>query len=184
MPDTNDKDVSLVPVVTASPLFPPTSGFPIQKIPTRADPAYIKRRLDLQKDYLDESELVRATQGGEVVASLKMVATSLARNIEILEFRRKELETTGSDTSQTILKQSELLLKLSSVLFELRKLKADSIDLRSAQFKKVFEHLVETISNTAKESLPQNYADIFLQQLVSDLDGWEDRAEALLGFSY
>jgi len=172
-------DTEIVAVPTAHPAYPP-SEFPIIKIPSKTDRDYAKKRVAAQEDFLQKSKLISAGKSGDSAAALGVIVQDMSRAVELLDFRRMELEGLGADTTSIILKRSELLKQLASVLADIRKMRVDRIDVRSPQMVLIFKHFVNTVVDVAAEVLPSEYNDIFIQKMTSALQGWEDTVEATL----
>lgn len=176
-----EDDEDEIPVVQAHPgNHPMVINTKIAKIPSKVDRDYAVKMAQAREEHISSSTMVHGAKKGDAVAVLTQISTYLAKNIELLEFRKQFLEAQGADTTHVITKQSELLKQLASIQFDLRKQKIDTVDFNSPHFIKLSKFIVEQIVAVAKETLSPEDVDIFIQRLSTEMEGFGEKLEVYM----
>jgi hypothetical protein len=107
---------------------------------------------------------------------LKVIQERLAAEASALEFQRNELDKLGKDTSQVSTRRINALKEIANVELELRKLSTELPDFKSEAFQKVFRLWVQMTSEVAQELLTEEQFDLFVNQLSTKMETWEEDA--------
>lgn len=149
----------------------------VERMPTTTDLEYHAEMLVEKDKFIKEDPLVSAVAGrAEPIDVLRLVKAQIAEECAALHFQRLENEKRGRDTAQVSTRRIESLKKIADIEFEMRKLGADSIDLKSERFQRVFVFLIQILRETAEQTLPPEQIEVFFNRLESALHGWEEKA--------
>jgi hypothetical protein len=148
--------------------------------PTVDDLSYHAEISRQRQVYVDTDTLVRtAVSRQEAVDTLQNVKEQVAREAASLSFTKNEEEKYGRDTSQISSRRIAALRDIAHIELEIRKLGVSMIDLRSERFTKIFKFFLQNIREAASKVMSTEQLDLFVNQLETQLDGWEDKAQNL-----
>jgi len=149
----------------------------VERMPTTTDLEYHAEMMVEKDKFVKEDPLVGAVAGrAEPIEVLRLVKAQIAEECAALHFQRLENEKRGRDTAQVSTRRIESLKKIADIEFEMRKLGADSVDLKSERFQRVFLFLIQILKETAEQTLPPEQIEVFFNRLESALQGWEEKA--------
>lgn len=149
----------------------------VERMPTTNDLDYHAEMLIEKDKFIKGDPLVSAVETKvEPIEVLRVIKAQIAEECAALHFQRIENEKRGKDTAQISTRRIESLKKVADIEFEMRKLGADSVDLKSERFQRVFLFLIQILKETAEQTLPPEQIEIFFNRLESSLLGWEEKA--------
>lgn len=153
----------------------------IEKAPTTRDLQFHQRMSEEKARYVEADPVVTAAKEcADSVDFLRGIKLEIAREAAALRFQRVQNEQLGRDTAQISTRRIEALNKVASIEFDIKKLGADMIDLRGERFQRVFKLWFEMVANAAKNIMQPEQFDLFLNQLETTFDGWEDSASQVM----
>ncbi len=153
----------------------------VETAPGRADLDYHAEVTRQRIEHVDADQLVRAVADradGHVV--LQRVAEALAREAAVLEHERLQIQVRGRDVGQLVSRRVEVLRKLADIQVEIDRLGTSIIDPSSEGMQKLYRLFVNDVVGVAKELLPSELLDLFLNGLAQRFEDWEERAESIL----
>lgn len=148
-----------------------------------ANMAYNAEMTSAREEFVAKDSLVQATTQGKAdpATILKAIRTEIAREQAELRFQRLEAEKQGRAKDPAASKNRiDALVKIAHIELEIRKLGAESIDLKSEHFQRVFALWIDSIREVAVELFTPEQVDLFFNSLTTKLDGWETRAADVL----
>lgn len=132
--------------------------------------------------FIDADELVTALGRGESTrAILRILTRQIVREAAALEFQRGEVERRGRDGSQISSRRIDALKKVADIEIKLRELEGEAWNLASEPFQRLFALWVERLTAVARETLPPESLDVFLNRLATSMANWEHDASVGLG---
>lgn len=155
----------------------------VERAPQVSDLEYHARIIEEKARFVEGDELVHAIKTkSDALRVFQVIKENMARETACLKFSQIENEKRGKDTAQISSRRIDALQKLANLEFEVRKLGADMIDLKSERMQKVFAVWVETLQEIAAQVLPPESADLLFNRLSTAMQGWEEKAaEAVKG---
>ncbi len=148
--------------------------------PTVDDLAYHAEMSVQRARYIDTDPLVKvAVSRQEAIDTLQQVKEQVAREAASLLFSKTEEEKYGRDTSQMSSRRIAALREIASIELEIKKLGVTMIDLKSERFTRIFKFFLANIREAASKVMSTEQLDLFVNQLETQLDGWEDKAQNL-----
>jgi len=148
--------------------------------PTNDDLIYHAEMIRQKTAFIEADPLVKSSASRqEAVETLQRVKEEVAREAAALHFQRIEEEKYGKDTSQISSRRITALREVANLELEIRRLGATMIDLKSERFQKIFKFFLETVRESATETLSPEQVDLLFNRLGSLLEGWEEKAQAL-----
>lgn len=153
----------------------------VEPAPGRSDLEYHAEVMRQRLDYVDADQLVRAVgdrADGRIV--LQRVAEALAREAAVLEHERLQVQARGRDVGQLVSRRVEVLRKLADLHQEIERTGVAIIDPSSEGMQRLYKLFVDDVVGVAKELLPPELLDLFLNKLAQRFDDWETRAESIL----
>lgn len=149
--------------------------------PTTDDLLYHQQMQEAEVEFIDSDAIVSATNNRKDSPELlHLVKSRVARAAAALEFQRIEQQKYGKDTGQITSRQIAALREIAQIELKIRELGPQMLDLRSEPVQKLFGMFITKLRDSAREILPKQQFDLLFNKLETDLDGWEDEAEALL----
>lgn len=153
----------------------------VEPAPARADLDFHAEVARQRLEHVEANELVRAVSeraDGRLV--LQRVAEALAREAAVLEHERLQVQVRGRDVGQLVSRRVEVLRKLADLQQEIESTGVAIIDPNSEGMQRLYKLFVDDVVGVAKELLPPELLDLFLNKLAQRFDDWEERAESIL----
>jgi len=154
----------------------------VEKKPTREDLEYHAEIMRRRECAINNDALVKdieARPGGDPI--MRGVQLRIAREAAGLEFDREEQSKYGRDTQTMSSRRIGALKEVADLEAKILSLKAEGmIDLHDERLQKVFSLFIETMKSVARSVLPPEQADVYVNTLATEMDGWEEKAESLL----
>ncbi len=153
----------------------------VERMPTTSDLQYHAEMSEEKQRFIDNDPVVIAATKGKAEATqlLKLIRTEIAKEAAALQFQRIENEKFGKDTAQTSTRRIDALGKIASIELEIKKLGPASIDPHSEEMQKILALWVEVIRDVSTEMLSPEQIDLFVNRLMTKLEGWEERVANL-----
>lgn len=153
----------------------------VERAATVSDLEYHARISEQKAEHVDYDPLVRATlHHADSSDVLHLVKTEVAKEAASLHFQRLENEKFGRDTSQVSSRRIDALTKIANIELEIKKIGANTLDLKNEKIQRVFKYFIGKIKDVATETLPPEQIDLFFNRLSTALEGWEDECAALV----
>jgi len=136
------------------------------------------QRVSLEKDqFVEDNDLVNLIrQRSDTKELFQTIKVQVAKEAAALSFDMKEDSKRGRNTSAGSIQRINALLKLATLEAEIKKMGADTLDLKSEKFQKVFKMLIEKMQEVARETMPPEVMDLFFTRLQTAMEGWEEQA--------
>jgi hypothetical protein len=148
--------------------------------PTLSEQEYNEALSEQLEEFIEADTLTRSKEHANSLEVLRIVRDEIIREQASLAFKRTRDEKLGKDTTQASTRRIEALVKIANLELEIRKVGSDTIDLKDPKFQKVFTLWIDTIRKVVTELSPPEYVDLFFNRLMTEMDGWEDRASDAL----
>lgn len=146
--------------------------------PTATDLSYHAEVAATREAFIEGDPLVLALESNEDVRTiLRLLLSSISREAAALEFQRREVEKRGRDAAQISSRRVDALKKAAEIELKLRELDAETWNLSSERFQRLFAFWVEKLTAVAAETLPAEAQDLLFNKLSTAMSNWE--AEAL-----
>ncbi len=146
--------------------------------PTVDDLEYHAEMARMREEFIREDPVVKSTaQRKEALEILHNIKLQIAEEAAALNFARVEAEKYGKDSAQTSSRRITALREVANIELEIRKLGVQMLDVRSERIQKLVGYLIEIVQKAAVEVLDAKTFDLFVNQLGSAMEGWEERAE-------
>ena len=151
---------------------------PSGTIPTTeiVDPQQTERDLRERESYVKRQELVqaanrRASTGEMIELAIQEITEELAH----LKFERRKASQDGKPTAQHTIARIASLRNLAEVLLKRQEsVRAERMDFRSPEFKKIIHEWLEFIHESCqKAGIGDNEIDLLFKQLEADMSSWE-----------
>ena len=158
-------------------------------LPARINPQVLpehhaQQLSEIRSEFVESDEIVRFADEGksDSVGMIKLIRKRMARAASNLEFGVNELQKYGRmlESTQVIGRQMNALRDLAHIELELTKKSDQYLDIRSDKVVKLLEMFLGLVKKTADDTLEAKAVDMFMTKLESNLEGWEDEAEARL----
>lgn len=153
----------------------------IEKAPTVGDLEYHYKAVKDKQAFIENDPLVKAVTGrADSFEILRQVKEQISKETAALNFQRIENEKRGKDTAQISSRRIDALLKVANIELDMKKLGAESIDLKGEKFQRVFSFLIETMRGVAQSALAPEQVDLLFNLLASAMEGWEEKAAEMV----
>lgn len=154
----------------------------VERKPNQTDLEYHAMMADERDKFIASSKVVSAVQNHTDAADmLRLIKEQLAIEAAALEWQRNENQKYGKDTAQVSSRRVEALKKMADLEVDIKKMGADTINLKSEKFQRVFKYLIGNFREVCVEiGLRPEQIDLLFNRLASALEGWEDRAAELV----
>ena len=137
---------------------------------------------DSERQQVVASDLVvQTSKAKDSLALLSAIKAEIALEAANLAYQRIKSERDGKDITMISARRIEALKKMSDIEMEMRKIGFEQIDVRGEKFQRIFMLFVEMVREAAEESLSSETLDIFFNKLTTKMDGWEEKAEEVIG---
>jgi len=160
-----------------------TAGRPrrVERMPTTSDLEYHALMTEERGRFVDTDPVVRATQkNADPLDVLKIIKGEVAKESAALHFQRIENEKYGRDVAQVSTRRIDALKKIADIELEIKKLGADTLDIHSEKFQRVFKFWINTIREIAEQTMTPEQIDLFFNHLSTSMEGWEEKVAATL----
>jgi hypothetical protein len=148
---------------------------------TSSELEYNEAFVEQMIEHREADEILRQCKPyGNSLEVLRQVRDVIVQMQSDMEFKRIKDERQGKDTTQLYARRLDALSKIANLELEIRKIGSDTIDLKDPKFQKVFTLWIDTIRKVVTELSPPEYVDLFFNRLMTEMDGWEDRASDAL----
>ena len=149
--------------------------------PTVDDLAYHAEMSRIREEFIAKDPVVQSTtQRKEALELLHNIKIQIAQEAAALNFARIEDEKRGVNTAQTSSRRINALKEVANIELEIRKLGVQALDLKSERVQKLVGFLIEVVQKAAVEVLDPKIFDLFVNQLGTALEDWEERAEHVI----
>jgi hypothetical protein len=147
--------------------------------PTATDLSYHAEVAAARQAFIDDDPLVTALENNEDVRTvLRLLLSSITREAAALEFSRREVEKRGRDAAQISSRRVDALKKAAEIELKLRELDAETWNLSSERFQRLFAFWVEKLTAVAAETLPAEARDLLFNKLSTAMANWEVEASS------
>ena len=184
---TQAKIVRLLPVHAAPAMTTPPRRLPSRariadKKPTQTDLDYHALMAEQRDKFIAASPVVDAVRKHVDSADmLRLIKEQLACEAAALEWQRNENQKQGKDTAQVSSRRIEALKKMADLEVDIKKMGADTVNLKSEKFQRVFKYLIANFQEVCVEiGLRPEQIDLLFNRLATALEGWEDKAAELV----
>ena len=160
-----------------------TAGRPrrVERMPTTSDLEYHALMTEERGRFVDTDPVVRATQkNADPLDVLKIIKGEVAKESAALHFQRIENEKYGRDVAQVSTRRIDALKKIADIELEIKKLGADTLDIHSEKFQRVFKFWLNTLREIAEQTMTPEQIDLFFNHLSTSMEGWEEKVAATL----
>lgn len=182
-----ERSVQLTPVFTASPLPVRTTRGPgrpysLNRRPSPADEEYHARMIRERETFIGMDPVVQGLDEKiDSLVLLRRIERAIGVETAALAFQRLETEKLGRDTSHVSARRIDALVKIANIELDIRKLGADTIDLKGEKFQKIFQFLINAFRNGCVEiGMAPEQIDILFNHLSTSLEGWEEKVTDLI----
>jgi len=148
--------------------------------PSQEDLDYYEETSEERQQFVDDDPVVQQTKAKDPLKLLSTLKAEVAREAAALVYQRKQNEIVGKDITQIVGRRIDALKKIADIELEMRKIGFDQIDIYGENFQKIFKMWIDTIRAVAEETLAPKELDLFFNKLMTEMDGWEERAENLI----
>ena len=142
-----------------------------------------KITLPTKQEVMKEDALIQGIlNDGNVFELLDLVLAELAEEGASLKYERLKREQEDKETDRISLRRANILKMVSDALVQKRNLALnDLVNLRSPQWRIVFEELMGKISQSLKDvGFTSEQEELFFQKLQTNLEGFEEVTELKL----
>ncbi len=146
------------------------------------DPREIERDVRDREAFIQKQELLQAVgQKAPVSEVVDLVLKEIAEELSHLKFERKKATQEGKNTANYTISRVAALRQLADVLLKRQEnARAERLDLKSPEFKKVLKLWMEFIyESMVKVSVNENTIDIVFKQMEADMSDWERKLNDL-----
>lgn len=173
---------TVLPIST--PVRRPGKTGPPKKSQAEQEAEYNQAVIEQQVAFVERDDIVRAIARGEdAPKTLHLLKERIARAAASLEFIRLEQQKRGQyhkEVPQIVSRQIAALKEIANIELEIRKLGTDALDLNNPRMRLVFEFLINTFRDVAKEVLTPEQFDLVWNKLETEMTGWEDKVDSLI----
>lgn len=147
--------------------------------PDVIDPKEVEADLRERESYVKRQELVQATDRkaptGEII---DIVLKEIAEELGHLKYERRKVAADGKNTANFTVSRIASLRQISEVLLKRQEnARAERMDFRSPEFKKVIQSWLEFIyESLGKAGMTESDIDLVFKQIEADMSDWEKRA--------
>lgn len=153
----------------------------VERMPTTSDLEYHALMTEERGRFVDTDPVVRATQkNADPLDVLKIIKGEVAKESAALHFQRIENEKYGRDVAQVSTRRIDALKKIADIELEIKKLGADTLDIHSEKFQRVFKFWINTVREIAEQTMTPEQIDLFFNHLSTSMEGWEEKVAATL----
>lgn len=179
-PGKKERSIQLMPVYTASPARPtrgPGRPYATSRRPSPSDLEYHTMMAREREAFVGMDPVVHAIDDGlDSAALLRTVKREVATEAASLHFQRLESEKLGRDTSHVSYRRIDALTRIANIELDIRKIGADTIDLKGEKFQKIFKYLINAFRTGCVDiGMAPEQIDILFNHLSTSLEGWEDK---------
>jgi hypothetical protein len=151
---------------------------PSGNVPTAevVDPTEAERDLREREAYVKRQELVQsATKRGPTGEMIELAIQEIAEELAHLKYERRKTAKEGKPTVQHTIARIAALRNLADVLLKRQEnTRAERMDFRSPEFKKVVHEWLAFMDNAMqKAGLGENEIDLVFKQIQADMADWE-----------
>jgi hypothetical protein len=142
------------------------------------DPRASERELREREDYVKRQELVQAaTRRGAASEMVELAIVEIAEELAHLKFERRKAAKEGKPIVQHTIARIAMLRNLADVLLKRQEnSRAERMDFRSPEFKKVIHQWLEFVHESMqKAGVKDNDIDLTFRQIEADMADWEKR---------
>lgn len=171
----------IIPIMPTTPAEPviakrkPGRPKKVRPQPTADQEAYERAVAEARREALDGDSLLGLLQSDrpDAAAVLHAVTVATAEEQASLLWERMRVEERNGDAQRIASRRIDALAKLAALVLERHKLRiTDDDEIRGAQFQKVEQLWMTSISDCAKETLPSETATVFLDRLMAAMASW------------
>jgi hypothetical protein len=155
----------------------------VEKKPDQTDLEYHALMLDEQAKFVENDKIVAAIRGHfDSADTLRLIKEKVAREAAVLEWQRIENAKLGRDTAQVSTRCIDALKKIADIELEIKKMGADTINLKSEKFQRVLAYLITCFRDVCSETglLSPEQLDVLFNRLATEMEGWEEKASELV----
>lgn len=154
----------------------------VERKPTQTDLEYHALMADQRDKFIESNVVVDAIRKHTDAADmLRLIKEQLACEAAALEWQRNENQKFGKDTAQVSSRRIEALKKMADLEVDIKKMGADTINLKSEKFQRVFKYLIGSFREVCLDiGLRPEQIDLLFNRLASAMEGWEDKAAELV----
>jgi len=161
-----------------------TPGRPrtVERKPTTSDLEYHQEMAKEKAEFIEEDPIVKAIQGRVDTATLmQRLKEEVAREAAAIHFQSLESGKFGRDSIQASSRRIDALKRIAELELEIKKLGADTLDLRSERMQKLFQYIVAAFrEGCVSTGMSPEQIDILFNRLSTNLEGWEEKAADLV----
>ena len=146
--------------------------------PEVVDPDDVARSLRERENYVKSQELVQAANKRSSVGEmLELAVIEITEELAHLKFERRKASQEGKPTAQHTIARIASLRNLAEVILKRQEhSRAERMDFRSPEFKKVIHDWLEFIHESmVKARIGENDIDLVFKQIEVDMSDWEKR---------
>jgi hypothetical protein len=154
----------------------------VERKPNETDLEYHAIMSEQRDKFIASSSIVDAVKKHVDSADmLRLIKEQLASEAAALEWQRNENAKYGKDTAQVSSRRIEALKKMADLEVDIKKMGADTVNLKSEKFQRVFKYLIGSFREVCLDiGMPPEQLDLLFNRLASSMEGWEDKAAELV----